>query len=84
MKGMRLSEPMSEPTDEEVEEETSSEPEVETPPTPEQRISNLEAELADAKKDLLYRQAEIQNALAQVAKTRSEGCLLYTSPSPRD
>lgn len=73
MKGMRLSEPMSEPTDEEVEEETSSEPEVETPPTPEQRIANLEAELADAKKDLLYRQAEIQNALAQVAKTRSEG-----------
>ena len=48
MKGMWLREPMSEPTDEEVEEETSSEPEVEIPPTPEQQIAKLEAELTDA------------------------------------
>ena len=78
--GDAVSETMSEPADEEVEEETSSEPEVETPPTPEETIANLEAELTDAKKDLLYRQAEIQNALAQVAKTRSEG-IRYGSTS---
>jgi len=73
MKGMWLSKPMSEPIDDEVEEEQPSEEEVDEPPTSEQRIENLEAELATTKKDLLYRQAEVQNALSQVAKARSEG-----------
>ncbi len=73
MKGMWLRNHMSDPVDEEEEQESASESESEEPPTLEQRIEILEAELAEAKKDLLYRQAEIQNALSQVAKTRSEG-----------
>jgi len=73
MKGMWLSSHMSDPVDDEQDPESSSETVPQEPPTPEQRIEALEAELAEAKKDLLYRQAEIQNALSQVAKTRSEG-----------
>ena len=64
MKGMWLRNHMSDPVDEEEEQESASESESEEPPTLEQRIEILEAELAEAKKDLLYRQAEIQNALS--------------------
>ena len=64
---------MDDPVDEEELQESTSESESDEPLTPEQRIEELEKELELAKKDLLYRQAEIQNALSQVAKTRSEG-----------
>ena len=64
---------MDDPTDEEEAQESVSESEADEPLSPEQRIEELEQELELAKKDLLYRQAEVQNALSQVAKTRSEG-----------
>ncbi|MEC7435862.1 MAG: nucleotide exchange factor GrpE [Candidatus Thermoplasmatota archaeon] len=64
---------MDDPTDEEESQESVSESESDEPLSPEQRIEELEQELELAKKDLLYRQAEVQNALSQVAKTRSEG-----------
>jgi molecular chaperone GrpE len=73
MKGLCVSRSMDDPVDEEVGDESLTETEEETPLTLEQKIEVLEGELATAKKDLLYRQAEIQNALSQVAKTRSEG-----------
>ena len=74
----------------------ASDEEPEVPLTPEERIEELEAALIEMEKEMLYKQAEIQNVLSQVAKVRSEGsryggmglarrvCLLYTSPSPRD
>ncbi len=64
---------MSDPVHDDDSPDSNSESESEEPQTPEQVIEALNIELAEAKKDLLYRQAEIQNALSQVAKTRSEG-----------
>ena len=64
---------MDDPVDEEETQESTSESDTLEELTPEQRIEELEQELEQAKKDLLYRQAEVQNALSQVAKTRSEG-----------
>ena len=64
---------MDEPVEDEDVDGSTSESESDEPLTPQERIEELEQELEQAKKDLLYRQAEIQNALAQVAKTRSEG-----------
>lgn len=64
---------MDDPVEDEDVDESTSESESDEPLTPQERIEELEKELEQAKKDLLYRQAEIQNALAQVAKTRSEG-----------
>ena len=64
---------MDDPVDEEETQESTSESDSLEQLTPEQRIEELEQELEQAKKDLLYRQAEVQNALSQVAKTRSEG-----------
>ena len=64
---------MDDPVDEEETQESTSESDSLEQLTPEQRIEELEQELEQAKKDLLYRQAEVQNALSQVAKIRSEG-----------
>lgn len=64
---------MDDPVEDEDVDGSTSESESDEPMTPQERIEELEQELEQAKKDLLYRQAEIQNALAQVAKTRSEG-----------
>ena len=64
---------MDDPVEDEDVDGSTSESESDEPLTPQERIEELEQELEQAKKDLLYRQAEIQNALAQVAKTRSEG-----------
>ena len=64
---------MDDPVDEEETQESTSESDSLEQLTPEHRIEELEQELEQAKKDLLYRQAEVQNALSQVAKTRSEG-----------
>ena len=64
---------MDDPVDEEETQESTSESDTLEQLTPEQRIEELEQELEQAKKDLLYRQAEVQNALSQVAKIRSEG-----------
>ncbi|DAC23436.1 MAG TPA: nucleotide exchange factor GrpE [Candidatus Thalassarchaeaceae archaeon] len=47
--------------------------EIEVPLSPEERIKELEAGLHEIEKEMLYKQAEVQNALAQVAKVRSEG-----------
>ncbi|DAC25791.1 MAG TPA: nucleotide exchange factor GrpE [Candidatus Thalassarchaeaceae archaeon] len=47
--------------------------ELEVPLTPEERIKELEAALHEVEKEMLYKQAEVQNALAQVTKVRSEG-----------
>ena len=64
---------MDDPVDEEEVLDSTSESDSVEPLTPEQRIEELEQELELVKKDLLYRQAEVQNALSQVAKTRYEG-----------
>ena len=64
---------MDDPVDEEETQESTSESDSLEQLTPELRIEELEQELEQAKKDLLYRQAEVQNALSQVAKIRSEG-----------
>lgn len=64
---------MDDPVDEEETQESTSESDSLEQLTPEHRIEELEQELEQAKKDLLYRQAEVQNALSQVAKIRSEG-----------
>ena len=52
-------------------EESDEEPEL--PFTPEERIEELEAALLEMEKEMLYKQADVQNALSQVAKVRSEG-----------
>ncbi|MEC8979023.1 MAG: nucleotide exchange factor GrpE [Candidatus Thermoplasmatota archaeon] len=51
----------------------ASDEEPEVPLTPEERIEELEAALLEMEKEMLYKQADIQNALSQVAKVRSEG-----------
>ena len=53
--------------------EEASDEEPEVPLTPEERIEELEAALIEMEKEMLYKQAEIQNVLSQVAKVRSEG-----------
>ena len=51
----------------------ASDEEPEVPLAPEERIKELEAALLEMEKEMLYKQADIQNALSQVAKVRSEG-----------
>ena len=53
--------------------EAQPDEELELPLTPEERIKELETALHEVEKEMLYKQAEVQNALAQVAKVRSEG-----------
>tara|TARA_B100000287_G_scaffold434612_1_gene499568 strand:- start:3248 stop:3772 length:525 start_codon:yes stop_codon:yes gene_type:complete len=53
--------------------EESPAEELEVPLDPESRIEELEAALNEMEKEMLYKQAEVQNALSQIAKVRSEG-----------
>ena len=67
-----IREPMAEDEPSNPDEANPAE-EIEVVLTPEERIEELEAALHEMEKEMLYKQAEVQNALAQVAKVRSEG-----------